>query len=215
LADELASSVRIVRAGDVFMAAEHFHHAAHLLLEAIARFHEMDPLVPGINREELRSSLRFSTAVFAAVVARSSEEKKVEEMGEQLRLSGRGVTLKDDEAQARRTIEDAFASAGLKVPAMKEVLASLPLDKTRAHKIVTLLLRDRILIKLADDLVFHATALNALRQAVRAYKAQSPTIDVAGFKELTAISRKYAIPLLEFLDRERITRRQGDLRVIL
>jgi len=101
------------------------------------------------------------------------------------------------------------------VPAMNDVLAGIDLDKARAHKIVTLLLRDRVLIRLGDELVFHSAALSALRTTVRAHKAKSPTIDVAQFKEITQVSRKYAIPLLEFLDRERVTRRQGDVRVIL
>jgi selenocysteine-specific elongation factor len=125
------------------------------------------------------------------------------------------VALKDDEAKAKQEIEKAFSSAGLKVPALKEVLASLPVDKTRAQKLVTLLLRDRVLVKLTDDLVFHQAALQSLRQILAEYKTKSQKIDVAKFKDLTGISRKYAIPLLEYLDRERVTRRVGDERVIL
>jgi len=88
-------------------------------------------------------------------------------------------------------------------------------DKIRAQKLVTLLLRDRVLVKLADNLVFHQSALNLLRQAMTDYKAKSPKIDVGKFKDLIGVSRKYAIPLLEYLDRERITRRVGDERIIL
>jgi selenocysteine-specific elongation factor len=98
---------------------------------------------------------------------------------------------------------------------MKEVLAALPIDKARAQKLVTLLLRDRVLVKLADELVFHQSALQELRQILAKYKAQSPKIDVGKFKDLTGVTRKYAIPLLEYLDRERVTRRVGDERVIL
>jgi selenocysteine-specific elongation factor len=123
--------------------------------------------------------------------------------------------LKDDEAKAKQEIEKAFSSAGLKVPALKEVLASLSVDKNRAQKLVTLLLRDHVLVKLTDDLVFHQTAIRGLRQILAEYKTKSQKIDVAKFKDLTGISRKYAIPLLEYLDRERVTRRVGDERVIL
>jgi selenocysteine-specific elongation factor len=72
-----------------------------------------------------------------------------------------------------------------------------------------------VLVKLTDDLVFHQTALQSLRQILAEYKTKSQKIDVAKFKDLTGISRKYAIPLLEYLDRERVTRRVGDERVIL
>jgi selenocysteine-specific elongation factor len=123
--------------------------------------------------------------------------------------------MKDEEAESRKVIEQAFAAAGLKVPALKDVLASLKIDKARAQKIVTLLLREKLLIKVSDDLVFHRAALDQLRSSLMAQKAKSPKINVASFKDLTGVSRKYAIPLLEYLDRERITKRVGDERVIL
>jgi selenocysteine-specific elongation factor len=123
--------------------------------------------------------------------------------------------MKDEEAESKKKIEDAFAAAALKVPALNEVLAGLKIDKVRAQKIVTLLLRDKVLTKVSDELVFHRSALEDLRKRVAAHKMKSATIDVATFKELTGVSRKYAIPLLEYLDRERVTKRVGDARQIL
>jgi selenocysteine-specific elongation factor len=132
-----------------------------------------------------------------------------------VRLAGQGVVMKDDEAESKKKIEDAFSSAGLKVPALPEVLAGLKVDKMRAQKIVTLLLRDKVLIKVSDELVFHRGALDELRRQMAAYKSKSTKIDVAKFKELTGVTRKYAIPLLEYLDRERVTKRVADAREIL
>jgi selenocysteine-specific elongation factor len=123
--------------------------------------------------------------------------------------------MKDEESESRRVIEQAFASAGLKVPALKDVLAGLKIDRNRAQKIMTLLLRDKTLIKISDDLVFHRIALDDLREKIIGLKQTSPKIDVSRFKDLTGVSRKYAIPLLEYLDRERVTRRIGDERMIL
>jgi selenocysteine-specific elongation factor len=142
-------------------------------------------------------------------------DRKLDIAGDQVRSAGRGVVLRDDEAESKQTIEQAFAKAGLQVPALKEVLASLRIDQARAQKIVTLLLRDRVLVKLSDGLVFHRDALEGLRQLVVAQKTQTPKLNVASFKDLTGVSRKYAIPLLEYLDRERVTKRVGDERVIL
>ena len=142
-------------------------------------------------------------------------DRKLEIGGETLRVAGKGVVLRDDEAQAKAQIEQAFAKAGLKVPLLKEVLASLPVDKVRAQKIMTLLLRDRVLVKLGDDLVFHRDALEELRQQIVAQKAKKPQINVSDFKDIFGLTRKHAIPLLEYLDRERVTRRVGDERVIL
>ncbi len=95
------------------------------------------------------------------------------------------------------------------------MIAGLKVDKVRAQKIVTLLLRDKVLIKVSDELVFHRSALEELRRRMAIYKSKSAKIDVAKFKELTGVTRKYAIPLLEYLDREHVTRREGDARQIL
>jgi len=135
--------------------------------------------------------------------------------GDLVHLPGRAVVMKDDESESRKIIEGAFASAGLKVPALKDVLDGLKIDKARAQKIVTLLLREKVLVKISDELVFHQTALAQLRRSLDEQKNRSPRIDVSRFKELTGVSRKYAIPLLEYLDRERVTRREGDQRIIL
>ena len=153
--------------------------------------------------------------MFAAALEMLVREKKLEAAGEIVHLPGRGVVMKDEEAESKKIIENAFASAGLKVPALKDVLAGLKVDKARAQKIVTLLLRDKVLVKISDDLVFHRDALVDLRRRMASEKAKSPKIDVARFKDLTGVSRKYAIPLLEYLDREHVTRRVGDERVIL
>jgi len=211
----LAQKNQIVQAGDLRIAADVFKKARENAMAALEAFHKANPLVAGISKEELRSKLGLNQTVMEAVLAQLARDKKAEATAEQVRLAGRGVELKDDEAKAKEQIEKAFADAGLKVPLMKEVLAALPVDKTRAQKLVTLLLRDRVLVKLADELVFHHSALQQLRQILAGQKATSPKIDVGKFKDLTGVSRKYAIPLLEYLDRERVTRRVGDERVIL
>lgn len=215
LAAALLQQKAIVQAGEQMVGAEAFASARQKTVSALDAFHKANPLVAGISKEELREKLGLRSDVMEALLALLVREKKAEVTGEQVRLAGRGVQLKDDEAKAKATIEQAFSSAGLKVPAMYEVLAKLPVDKTRAQKLVTLLLRDHVLIKLTDELVFHHTALESLRSILSEYKTTSQKMDVAKFKDLTGVSRKYAIPLLEYLDRERVTRRVGDERIIL
>jgi selenocysteine-specific elongation factor len=214
-ATTLAAKAGLVRCGQVLVTSTFYAGAKTVTLEAVKRFHDANPLVAGMNREELRDQISLRSDVFNSVLARLVEENKVEVAGELLHLPGRGVVMKDEEAESKKTIERAFASAGLKVPSLKEVLAGLKVDKIRAQKIVTLLLRDKVLIKISDELVFHQSALVDLRHKIAALKNSAPKIDVARFKDMTGVSRKYAIPLLEYLDRERVTRRVGDERVIL
>jgi len=153
--------------------------------------------------------------VYRSVLTSLAGDKRIEVAGELVRGAGRGIVLRDDEAESKQKIEQAFASAGLQVPMLKDVLASLRIDQARAQKLVTLLLRDRVLVKVSDELVFHQSALQSLRQQIVAQKSKTPTLNVASFKDLLGITRKYAIPLLEYLDRERVTKRVGDERIIL
>jgi selenocysteine-specific elongation factor len=205
----------VVRTGDLFLDGSALEALKSDLLNKARDFHKKNPLVAGIAREELRKQTGASAEVFDAALALLLRENKIEVAGDLLRLFGHGVVMKDEEAESKKTIEDAFATAGLKVPALHEVLAGLKVDKMRAQKIVTLLLRDKVLIKVSDEMVFHRSALEGLRRQMAAYKTKSTKIDVAQFKELTGVTRKYAIPLLEHLDRERVTKRVGNAREIL
>jgi selenocysteine-specific elongation factor len=206
---------RVVRIGDLLLSLPAVNALKVSIVGAAGAFHKRNPLVGGISREELREQVRASVEVFDAALGMLLSEKKIEIAGELVRLPGLGVAMKDEEAESKKKIEDAFAAAGLKVPALPEVIAGLKVDKVRAQKLVTLLLREKVLLKVSDDLVFHRSALERLRAELAAYKKKSTRIDVAAFKDLTGVSRKYAIPLLEYLDRERVTKRVGDAREIL
>jgi selenocysteine-specific elongation factor len=119
-----------------------------------------------------------------------------------------------DESKARETLISAFAGAGLQVPSLKTFLPGLGLDAKRAQRILGALLREGLLVRISDDLVFHRDALQSLLSGLAKRKLENPRLTVPEFKDLSGVSRKYAIPLLEYLDRARITRREGDLRVI-
>jgi selenocysteine-specific elongation factor len=154
--------------------------------------------------------------MFRAALAELAAAGHLVLASEVVKRAGREISLAPDEARAKEQIERAFAEAGLTVPSLKEVLEKLPVEAARAQKIVQILLRERALVRVAADLVFHRTALERVRELLGDYrKRRGDRMSVPAFKELTGITRKYAIPLLEHLDRERITRRHGDERVIL
>ena len=205
----------VVSLGNLLIRVEAFERVKQVILAATAKFHEKNPLAAGMTAATLRESAQANAEVFNLALDSLRRERKIESVGELVRLPGRGVVMKDEEAESRKIIEQTFATAGLKVPALKDVLAGLKIDQARAHKIVTLLLREKVLIKVSDHLVFHHSALAELRKNLAAQKLLSPRLDVARFKDLTGVTRKYAIPLLEFLDRQRVTKRLGDERVIL
>jgi selenocysteine-specific elongation factor len=117
------------------------------------------------------------------------------------------------DASHRERIESAFLRAGLDPPKPEDVLRGIA--SPSGARLLGLLVEEGRLVKIRDGRLFHADALQTLRQRLRDYARTSSTIDVGAFKELAGVTRKNAIPLLEQLDQERLTRREGNLRRIL
>ncbi len=180
--------------------------------ETLKQFHRRNPLVAGLSKEELRGK-QLPGAPSGLLDAMLVLSKTLTADGENVRLASHKISLKQDEEQASTKIEGAFRAAGLAVPSMPEVLANSGVEPNRARSILQLLLRDKKLVKVSDELVFHSEALQSLRLLLAKKKGQK--FAEPEFKDWTGISRKYAIPLLEFLDRERVTRRDGDSRIVL
>jgi selenocysteine-specific elongation factor len=189
--------------------------------DEVAAFHKANPLADGISKEDLRGrvvpgSRRESAELFRAALEELVAAREIAIAGDTVKRAGREIALLPEEAKAREQIERQFEGAGLAVPSVKEVLAKLPIEAKRAQKLLQILLREGTLVKVTEELVFHRAAVARLRELLAGYKkAKGERLPIGAFKELTGITRKYAIPLLEYLDRERVTRRVGDERVIL
>ncbi len=189
-----------------------FQAARARLEKAVRDFHAAHPLQPGIPLHDLRNA-ELPGAAPAVAAALLADSKEIVVDGEIARLRGRTVALREDEQQARASIERAFQSAGLAAPSAAEALAQSGVESARARELMQILLREKKLVRINNELTLHHTAVTHLREILasrRGARFQVPT-----FKDWTGVSRKYAIPLLEFLDRERITRREGDERVVL
>jgi selenocysteine-specific elongation factor len=182
------------------------------VIETLREFHKKNPLLPGIAKQDLRGKdlAKVPPFIFDALLA-AAQDLVVE--GETVRLRTHKLVLKQDEQEARAAIEHAFEEAGLTTPAVSEVLAKSGVEPARARTLLQILIRERRLMRVSEDLVFHQSAIQNLRDLLAQRKASR--FNVGTFKEWTGISRKYAIPLLEYLDRERVTRREGDERVVL
>jgi selenocysteine-specific elongation factor len=182
------------------------------LRAALAEFHAQHPLLAGMARQDLRSRelAEAPPFVFDYLLAQA---KAIVSEGEIVRLATHRPVLKQDEEQALAALEDTFRQAGLAVPSLAETLAKSKMDPARVRSLLQMLLRGGKLIRISEDLVFHRGALDSLRKMLAERKSQR--FSVPQFKDWTGISRKYAIPLLEYLDREHVTRREGDQRVVL
>jgi selenocysteine-specific elongation factor len=207
---------QVVPVDGVLVARRVLEELSARLIAELEPYHRAQPLSEGLPREEARERVfrRASPAVFDAVIGQLVAAGRV--VGrDRLALAGHQVSLSPEESRVRTRLEEIFRDAKLAPPDASTAAAAAGTSKETAERVLKLLLRTRTLIKL-DVLHFHAGALEQLKADVRALKARPEArVDVASFKERYGISRKFAIPLLEYLDRERITRRVGDSRVVL
>ena len=124
-------------------------------------------------------------------------------------LSRHAVRFTPDEESARRGLVDAASAAGLSGVELDALAAASRLDRKLLDRVARALLADGTLQRVGDSILVHRDSLDALKQEVRRRWPPGSRLDVAAFKELTGLSRKWVIPLLEYLDRERVTRRAG------
>jgi len=222
-AETLAQSKRVRILGGaasptfVLMSGPRFADCVATIRKAIEAFHASNPLLPGIPKQELRARAGTPRAeVFQGALDDLLIARAIALSGDLVQRAGREIALSPEETRAKELIEREFASAGLSVPSFATLLAKLPVEPRRAQKILQILLREKVLVKVAEDLIFHQMAVAKLREMLAKYKKErGAQLPIGAFKEITGVTRKYAIPLLEYLDREHLTRRVGDERVIL
>ena len=209
----------VVLAGDRLLVRTHLAKAGESMLRHVAAFHNAQPMSEGMPREEAREKVfrRIDPAVFERVLD-DLKSRKALTGADRLALATHRVSVAGADDRVRHAILDAYRDGGLTPPDAAAVEAAAKAPKGIVDKVTTLLLRERVLVRL-DTIIFHVEALQRLKSEVAGLKATAPggraTIDVAAFKERYGVTRKFAIPLLEYLDRERVTRRTGDIRLVL
>ena len=214
---ERAGSAR--RVADRVVASEVMHGLSAQLLRIVADFHQTHPLLDGIPREEARERVfaRAHATVFEQILQDLAAAGALV-VRDRLALPGHRLALSPEESHARDVIEQAYRRAGLKPADPAAVAAEGRVSAAVAETMTALLVRQKLLQRV-DTLLFHVEALRELKTAIQELKTTAPggraTVDVAMFKDRFGVTRKFAIPLLEWLDRERVTRRVGETRVVL
>ena len=218
-----ACKTTIVEAEGVFIAKETFERLSRTAVEAVKLHHQREPLARGLARETLRDR-HFAHAapeIFRAVIAGLEKDGALVTEKDVVRAREHGVELSPADMQLRENIARTYEKAGLEAPMFDQVLEAVGVSAAqRAHgrKILQLLLDNGTLVRVQGEMFFHSGAVERLKNQLRQYAAEHEPerlIDVAKFKDLAGVTRKYAIPLLEYFDSERITRRAGDKRIII
>ena len=204
-----------------FLSSVAFDEVNRQIAAEVAAHHQREPLSRGLSKEILRE--RFfagvSAETFRAMMAELEKRGSFVVEKEIVRLREHTRQLSDEDARVQDSLEKMFRDAGLSPPNLTDAFttAGLKPSDPRGRKILQLLIDSGALVKVHGEMLFHKSALDELVKKLRAHAQQKTdhSIDVGAFKDLAGISRKYAIPLLEYLDRQRVTRREGERRVIL
>jgi selenocysteine-specific elongation factor len=216
LVERLCAGGTVVRVDDSLVAVHVLGGLSDALVAAIRKHHLDHALADGLPREEARERIfqRAAPAVFEHVLAALVADRRVVAR-ERLALAGHQVSLTHEEAAAFDAIERLFKAAGLAPPDVPSTALKAQVQPDVADRMAQLLVRRNRLVRI-EGMLFHVEVLDELKRAVRAMKAAGVAgVDIGTFKDRYGLSRKYAIPLLEYLDRERVTRRAGAGRVIL
>ncbi|MCX6552850.1 MAG: selenocysteine-specific translation elongation factor [Acidobacteria bacterium] len=219
ITEALRASRAVRQIGSTLVSVPVLERVGAGLRSMIEAHHRAQPLSDGLPREEVRERLCAHAApgVFDAVVEDLSHAGVIVAR-DRLALATHKVEVVGAEADARTRLAALYEASGLTPPDSQEASTRLGVPRATVDAMLALLVRQRTLVKVGTLVVHNATLVwlkDDVRQLKSAEPGQSATLDVASFKERYGVSRKFAIPLLEFLDRERITRRVGDTRVLI
>jgi selenocysteine-specific elongation factor len=193
--------------------SEFLQTARDEITSTLDRYHRENPLREGFHKEELRSRTAGSRnpKLFQFLISQLTNEGVVVQEKETLRLGGHRVTLAEDQQQVRRRIEEIYLKGGLQPPYFKEIKDEFA---GGGPDVLQVMLKEGVLIKVKEDLFFHRDVLDALKNRLVEHLREKGEIDAPQFKEMTNVSRKYMIPLLEHFDSSQVTVRVGDKRVL-
>ncbi len=186
-----------------------------ILLEMRA-YHERYPLKEGISKEELRSTAgQFARPRLFNMAVRELEKRgEIVVEKENIRLSGHRVDLKGELEDLRSKIAQTYTDAGLTPPSIKELMEKFTGQRSLAESVINVMLKEGSLIKINEDLYFHKEVLSRLREDYKTLLVRDGKATPASMKELTGLSRKFIIPLMEYFDITKLTIRAGDHRIL-
>ncbi len=206
--------VQYDKENQVLIHADFLKEAVDELLNTISRYHRDYPLKGGLPKEELRSRTAGSRIpkLFNFLINQLIKEGKIVLEKDLVRLEEHHVTLAEDQQKARQDIEETYLTSGLQPPYFKEIKDSFP--GNTALQLLELMHKEGILVKVKEDLYFHHQSIDRLQEDLIAFFRENKEMTTPQFKDLTGVSRKYTIPLIEYFDRSKITVRVGDSRVL-
>lgn len=184
------------------------------ILNVLQDFHVSHPLAPGMDMEELRAKLPYSISprLFRVLMEILAAERIAARDGNFVRLPGHRIHLRDEEKNLLEKIKRLLGDNPLAPPDLKQMEKELGTGRAKLGEVIRVMERDKSIIRVATDLYFLSDCVDKVRGVLYKYLSENGEITAATFRDLLGSSRKYAIALLEYFDREGITVRIGDAR---
>ncbi len=206
--------VQVDRENRTFIHGSVFDELRQKTIKALEGYHKDHPLKAGMSKQRLMSTLSpwLSNKLFSLLVQDLTKSNTVIQEKEIMRLSEHKVALGADEKDIRHRIERAYLESGLQPPYFRDLVASLGENSAHKKEILMHMLEEGTLVKVKEDLYFHRRVIDDLKNGLVSYLKANGEIDTPQFKEMTGVSRKYTIPLIEFFDATKVTIRIGDIR---
>ncbi|HXT57983.1 MAG TPA: selenocysteine-specific translation elongation factor [Pirellulales bacterium] len=177
--------------------------------------HQRFPLRTMLDRSPLAARLAYlgSDALVDAVLEAMRRAGRLKATERGIALPGRGPQLSNSEQRLFAQIIEGYRAAGFQAPTVDEVRAQTPKNQQAVPQLVALAAAEGQLIEAAPGFYLHADSERRLRHTLGERLALGAGLTVSEIREILGVSRKYAVPLCEYLDRIGFTRREGDLRV--
>lgn len=208
------SSVRVPGRPPLFLHAAAVEDYEERALKILGTFHGHEPLKAGLSKEELRSRLSATPRSFPLLLERLKKAGKIALEKDLVRLSGHKVKLRSDQEAIKKRVEEYFYRKGLQPPVSAVIGADLGIDPALLRESVALLQAEKKLEKITEDLSIHRESLSPLRKKLVDFLGSKGQVTMQDFKEISDLSRKYTIPIMEYFDRTGLTIRVGDHRVL-
>ena len=200
---------------DWFIHPDSFARLRGLVLDELTAFHRASPLKPGMSREELRGRAGAADErVFGFLLSSLDAEAAVKTDRDKVRLASHEVRLSPEQQRIVDVLESEFNRAEAAPPSAEEALGRAGVTGDEEHELFQVLVQSGKLVRVKDSLFFHAQALEAIQAKLVTMLRERKEIGPSDIKDLLGISRKYAIPLLEFFDQRRVTARVGERRIL-
>ena len=200
---------------DWFIHPDSFGRLRGLVADELTAFHRANPLKPGMSREELRGRVGGADErVFAFLLSSLAAEGVVKTERDKVWLASHEVRLSPEQQRVMDTLEGEFSRAEAAPPSPEEALGRAGVRGDEEHELFQVLVQSGKLVRVKESLFFHAQALESIQTKLVALLRERKDIGPSDIKDLLGISRKYAIPLLEFFDQRRVTARVGERRIL-